>query len=66
MRRTLETELNTVQRRCGDLEERLKSREMTTSLTADETARDCRRLEEAKRSLQSRVGHKNVFRLIRV
>ncbi|VDD74696.1 unnamed protein product [Mesocestoides corti] len=54
-RQALEMELNSVRRRHADVEERVRSREGATSLSVEETSRDCKRLEETKRILQARI-----------
>ena len=57
-RHNLESELKSLQRRYADTEDRLRARERTSGLSAEEASRDYKRLEEMKRILQSRVSLK--------
>ncbi|KAH9279178.1 Rootletin [Echinococcus granulosus] len=55
VRHNLETELGSLQRRHADAEDRLRAHKWTTGLSTEEANRDCKRLEEVKRILQSRL-----------
>ncbi|CDS36972.1 Rootletin [Echinococcus multilocularis] len=55
VRHNLETELSSLQRRHADAEDRLRVHKWTTGVSTEEANRDCKRLEEVKRILQSRL-----------
>nr|CDS29247.1 Rootletin [Hymenolepis microstoma] len=54
-RRRLEDELSSFQSCIGDAGDRSRSRRWSTSLSVEEVQRDCRRLKELERILQSRL-----------
>lgn len=55
VRRNLEAELSSLQRRHAGAEDHPRVHEWTTGLSTEETSRDYKHLEEVKRILQSRV-----------